>query len=87
MEIDQKIPLNSIIELSKAFDNVHASKSDPARQTVTVPLYLYSTYNKQMKESQELTRNSATEIDQNDQNPTNAQHHSNDEWPRSDKFY
>ena len=52
----------------------------------TVPTNYTTPYN-QMKESQELTRNSATEIDQNDQNPTNAQHHSNDEWPRSDKFY
>ena len=40
MEIDQndRDPPNSIIELSKAFDGVHASKSDPDTKTVLKPI-------------------------------------------------
>ena len=46
MKIDQsdnRNPPSIIIKLSKAFDNVHASKSDPDRP-FPVPQYLHSTY-------------------------------------------
>ena len=46
MEIDQKDhnPPSSIIKLSKAFEDVHASKSDPDRQVPSHHAYLHGTY-------------------------------------------
>ena len=67
MEIDQNDwnPSNSIILLSKAFDDVHTSKSDPNR-TVSVPPYLHSTCWK-INVWKKLM-----EFDQNYQNPCNS---------------
>ena len=65
MEIDQKIPLNSIIELSKAFDNVHASKSDPNRPFLCHVTYTVQT-EQQADESTTRTAKELMEIDPND---------------------
>ena len=45
MEIDQndRNPPNSIIKLSKPFDDVHASKSDPDRPLPSYRLYIVHT--------------------------------------------
>ena len=73
MEIDQndQNPTNSIIKLSKAFDDVHASKSDPDRP---FPSHLTCLVHTEQQTDERTTRidKKLMEIDQNDQNPSNS---------------
>ena len=73
MEIDQndRDPSNSIIELSKAFDGVHASKSDPNRR---FPSHRHYTVCNRLKSGERTTRidKKLLEIDQNDRDPPNS---------------
>ena len=67
---DQNAP-NSIIKLSKAFDDVHASKSDPNRPFRSNRTY--TVYNS-LQADERTTRidKKLMEIDQNDRNPPNS---------------